>query len=289
MNKFFVFEIFRQAPRLVFGSFGAIFRAILIPVVLMTIIQLLGNSQLFAWLGFGWRRLAFGVFEWLVAAPFLAAWYRHVLAPAGNAPIAVQYRIRRNDVPFYAYTAGFALALLTSIVAANTLFGDLGPEIIRLWLTLSNTTGAGAAAIRASLIEVAFLLLVLAIWLRLIFVFPAAAIGDRLGLAGSWMLSKNHHLKIFWVLLFITMLFALIGVFILAVLLSIVSAALGRPAMSPSGFANPSLIVTLVLSNIYLLYAMSAQVAAVALMYRALKGYSGTAAEDSADEFWEEE
>ena len=289
MNRFSVFEIFREAPRIVFGNFGAILRTILIPVVFMTIIQLVGNSQLFAWLGFGWRRLAFGVAEWLVVAPFLAAWYRHVLSPRGTVPPALRFRILRGDVPFYAYTAGFTVAMLTSLVAGNTLFGDLGPEIIRLWLNLSNTTGAGAASIRASLLEVMFLLLVLAIWMRLIFVFPATAVAERLGLAGSWALSKNHHLKIFWVLLFVSMLFALIGVFVLAVLLSIVSAVLGRPGLLPSGFANGSLIATLVLSNIYLLYAMAAQVAAVALMYRALKGYSGAWAGNAADEFREDE
>ncbi len=272
MNKFYVFEIFRQAPRVVFGKTGPIFRAILIPVILMTAVQLVANSQLFSWLGFGWRRLGFGVFEWLAAAPFLVAWYRYVLSPL--APTPLRYRIRRSDFPFYAYTAGFAAALLTSFVAGNVVFGDLGPEVIRFWLTLSNTAGAGAAGIRASLLEVGFLLLVLAVWLRLIFVFPASATGDRLGLAGSWILSANHHLKIFWVLVFIAMLFALIGVFVLAVLVSIVSGALGRPAISTTGMANASLIATLILTNIYMLFAMAAQVAAVALMYRALKGNS---------------
>jgi hypothetical protein len=274
MNKFFVFEIFRQAPRRVFGNFGAIFRAILIPVALMTLLQVLGNSQLFNWIDFQWRRLMFGVGEWLIAAPFLAAFYRHVLSP-GGAPL--KYRLRRSDYGFYAYSAGFALALLSSVVAANTLFANLGPEVIRLWLNLSNSAGAGPTGIRASLLELMFLALVVAVWLRLIFVFPASATGEPLGLAGSWSISRNHHLKIFWVLLFVAMMFALIGIFVLAVILSLVTGALGQPVLSVKGLPNASMVVTLLLGNIYLLYAMAAEVTAVALMYRALKGYSGQA------------
>ena len=272
MNKFFVFEIFRQAPRRVFGNFGTIFRAILIPLILMTVFQIVGNSKLFSWLGIEWRRLVFGVIEWLIAAPFLAAWYRHILAPASAA---LRYRIDRKDYGFYAYTAGFALTLLTSLVAANTLFANLGPEVLRLWLNLSNAAGSGATGIRASLLELMFLALVIAIWLRLIFVFPASALGEPLGLAGSWSISRNHHLKIFWVLLFVAMMFALIGIFVLALILSLVTGALGQPVLSSQGVPNVSMVVTLLLGNTYLLYAMAAQVTAVALMYRALKGYSG--------------
>ena len=272
MNKFFVFDIFRQAPRRVFGNFTAILRAILIPVALMTLLQVLGNSQIFNWIGFEWRRLAFGVAEWLIAAPFLAAFYRHILSP-GGAPL--KYRLRRADYGFYAYTAGFALTLLSSLVAANTLFANLGPEVIRLWLNLSSTAGAGPTGIRASLLELMFLALVVAAWLRLIFVFPASATGEPLDLAESWAISRNHHLKVFWVLLFVAMMFALIGIFVLALILSLVTAALGQPVLSSQGIPNASMVVTLLLGNIYLLYAMAAQVTAVALMYRALKGYSG--------------
>lgn len=271
MERFTVFEIVREAPRMVFGRFRAVILSALIPALAMTAVQLIGHSRLFEGIDFVWRRLIFGAGEWVVAAPFLAAWYRHFLDPSHPMP-SIVYRVRRVDLPFIAYTIGFSVALLSSFVAANTLLGNLGPEAIRVRLPVSQTSGTADAVLRASMLEAAAMILVFVVYLRLIFVFPASAEGEPLGLAGSWSISRNHHLKIFWVLLFVVMLFALIGMFVMTLILSMVVGLLGNPGLGGGGIGNASLMLTLFLTNLFILFATTAQVAAVSRMYEALKG-----------------
>jgi hypothetical protein len=187
-----------EAYRSVFGHFGNLLRATLVPFLLSVAILLMGRAA-------GESPVLVFVLGLLTLGPytiFAVAWHRAVLL-ATPPPVVPVWG--RRHWRFLGY-----LLIITAISYGTTYLYE--PVLISM---LSAPEGTGAPPLDATAVLTALLSLVLVMYLflRISFVFPAVAVDEHYGLALAWRHSKGQGLRLMGAM-FTTMILAYLGMII---------------------------------------------------------------------------
>jgi hypothetical protein len=234
------------AYRSVFGRFGHLMRAALVPFLLSVVILALSRAA-------GESFLLNQVLGLLTLAPytiFAVAWHRAVLLDAPPPLIPVWEKRHWRFL-------GYLLIITAASYAAQYVYEPV------LTSVLSTPEAAGTAPLDTptALMVIVSLLLVMYLFLRISFVFPAVAVDEHYGLSLAWRHSKGQGLRLLGAM-FTTMILAYLGMMIFLQILL-------RPFLGPlRGSEAPALFVfgveTLNLALTYILMALSLSLISVA-------------------------
>lgn len=185
-----------------------------------------------------------------IDVPFLAAWHRMTLLGPGNARGVIGYSYRGAERRFL----GFLLLAY--------LFFLVGSLVGGLIIAQSTVAGGGdqGTVLLAIILSLALTIALVIVILRWSMVFPAAAVGERLGFAGSWQLTRGNGWRVFAIFICIALPYMLVGV---AVVL-----ALGLKFSLGSGYAAVELLLL-----IPGFYFAAVTVSALSMIYWNLTGY----------------
>lgn len=273
MEKFQVFDILRRSLREVFSNFGMLIKAVVVPALLFTGAQLFAVTGGLNFIGVRLVPVILSVLETMLVAPMLVAWYRHVLT--GSRATGLAWWPAGGDGRFYRYAFGFALALATAPFAFSYLAGANDVATVFSAARVGSGGGAAAEGVRDGAVFAAILAGVVAVYVfaaSLAFVFPAAALRQRLDLLGSWTLAENHRSKAFFVFGFIIIFFTLLEV-LLAVPIGLVAGVKTGTSLTAAPISTWVLAaLVLTLFEILRLLAWAGIAAAAALMYIELGG-----------------
>jgi hypothetical protein len=188
-------ETVATAYRTVFGRFKNLTRAALIPFLLSVLIMALSlaveqGSLLFE---------ALGLLTLVPYTLFAVPWHRAVLL---DAPPPVIPSWEKRHWRFLGYllivtAVSYGMSFLYRPILASVQLAPSGPE-------------AAALDPRAAFAALIGLVLVMYLFLRISFVFPAVAVDEFYGLALAWRHSKGQGLRLFGAM-FSTMILAYLG------------------------------------------------------------------------------
>ena len=186
------------AYRSVFGRFGYLMRAALVPFLLSLVIMVLSRAA-------GESPVLIQVLGLLTLGPytiFAVAWHRAVLLDAAPPLIPVWEKRHWRFL-------GYLLIITAVSYGASFLYQ---PVVASLLLTPEGleTSTLETPAVLFALVS---LVLVMYLFLRISFVFPAVAVDEHYGLALAWRHSKGQGLRLFGAM-FTTMILAYLGVMI---------------------------------------------------------------------------
>lgn len=189
MHRLPVGRILREA----FGFTGRELRGwatiALIPI-LLNVAVILGYHFLFAGRGAGWLPdLLRNILTMVIDVPFLAAWHRMTLLGPQRAQGVVAYAYRGAEKRFLGFLMMIYLFFLGGMILAPALLVPLA-------------AGRGEGAVLLLMLGLfATLIALTVVGLRWSMVFPAAAVGERIGLARSWQLTRGNGLRLYAVML----------------------------------------------------------------------------------------
>ncbi|MDH3597381.1 MAG: hypothetical protein OEM93_21295 [Rhodospirillales bacterium] len=234
------------AYRSVFGRFGHLMRAALVPFLLSLVILVLSRAA-------GESPVLIQVLGLLTLGPytiFAVAWHRAVLldAPPPVIPVWEKRHWRFLGYLLIITAVSYGASFLYQPVVASAFLTPEGPA----------TTSLDMRAVLVALIS---LVLVMYLFLRISFVFPAVAVDEHYGFALAWRHSKGQGLRLFGAM-FTTMILAYLGVMIvLQVLLTPFTGALHES--EDTAFLMTA-VETLNLALNYILIALSLSLISVA-------------------------
>ena len=184
------------AYRSVFGRLGYLLRAALVPFLLSLVIMVLSRAA-------GESPVLIHVLGLLTLGPytiFAVAWHRAVLldAPPPVIPVWEKRHWRFLGYLLIITAVSYGASFIYQPVVASVLLTPEGLEAPTL----------DTPAVLVALIS---LVLVMYLFLRISFVFPAVAVDERYGLALAWRHSKGQGLRLFGAML-ATMILAYLGV-----------------------------------------------------------------------------
>lgn len=189
MHRLPVGRILREA----FGFTGRELRSwatiALIPV-LLNVVVILGYHFLFAGRGAGWLPdLLRNILTMVIDVPFLTAWHRMTLLGPQRARGVIAYAYRGAETRFLGFLMLIYLFFLVGMI--------LGPALL-----VPLAAGRGEGAMLPLVLGLFAILIALSVAaLRWSMVFPAAAVGERISLAGSWQMTRGNGLRLYVVML----------------------------------------------------------------------------------------
>jgi hypothetical protein len=234
------------AYRTVFGRLGHLMRAALVPFLLSVVIIVLSRAA-------GDSPVLIQVLGLLTLGPytiFAVAWHRAVLL---DVPPPVIPGWGKRHWRFLGYllivtAVSYAVSFLYQPVLASVLLTPEGLE----------TTTLDTRSILVALIG---LVLVMYLFLRISFVFPAVAVDEHYGLALAWRHSKGQGLRLFGAM-FMTMILAYLGMMI--VLQIVLTPFIGALRESEDAAFLMMAVESLNLAFNYILIALSLSLISVA-------------------------
>ena len=185
-----------------------------------------------------------------IYVPFLSAWHRMTLLGPDNARGVIGYAYRGAERRFL----GFLLLAYLFFLLGSILGSAL---IVPLVLTGGEGPGAVMLAVVLSLALTAVLAYVILRWSM---VFPAISVGERLGFAGSWRLTRGHGGRIF-----------LTTVLIFLPLFAVAAAVISIVGLGTA--LGPGYVFVELLLLIPGLYIAAVTVSALSMIYWHLTGY----------------
>lgn len=138
-----------------------------------------------------------------IDVPFLTAWHRMTLLGPDNARGVIGYAYRGAERRYL----GLLLLVYLFFLVGSVLGG-----LIIAQSTISSGSGGEDTILLAIILSLALTIALLIVSLRWSMVFPAAAVGERLGFAGSWQLTRGYGLRLFAVVFCIALPFFMFGI-----------------------------------------------------------------------------
>lgn len=186
-----------------------------------------------------------------IDVPFLAAWHRMTLLGPGNARGVIGYAYRGAERRFLGF---LLLAYLFFLV------GSLVGGLVIARSTVAGGGGDQGTVLLAIVFSLALTIALMVVILRWSMVFPAAAVGERLGFAGSWQLTRGNGWRVFATFICIALPYFLLAV---AVVL----------ALGLEFSLGPGYVVVELLLLIPGFYFAAVTVSALSMIYWNLTGY----------------
>lgn len=199
MRKLSIGATFGQAYSLTFGNLGLFARVAAVPFGLILAMNL--ALILFANPPKDWMVIAQNILTIIIQVPIFTSWHRFTLLPRSQAVPTMGFTFTLREVRFFGYLLAMSLSIATPsllLIAA----GQQGNRLVALLL----------------------LVVVLLVWARLILVFPAAAVGDRVHLRDSWRLTQGNGWRIFWLQILVSLPLGAVMLILLMIFASIVVA-----------------------------------------------------------------
>jgi hypothetical protein len=300
---------FSAAFKAVFGQFGMMLKAAILPFVLSlalglaAILLTLGAGAMTAQVaavvvedggsasGFG--QAAYGVLsfvlQFLGLVPFvlLGIAYCRLALIGRQAGALPRPLLGRRSLVYFGYALLFLLILMLPVIALAIAM--MGNNLLALGADPQNLDFSGLASYAGVLVPLFFVFYLFYLYLvtRLSLVFPAVAVDQRLGLAGAWRLTRGASgFKLYALLVVITILCLLVAMLgnalFGAVLAQLWIGPDGLPDMAGGDawisiaiFSVPVMIFGLIFE--YIGFALI--IAAIAKAYGTLSGWGGPRAE----------
>ncbi len=265
----------------VFGQFWMFVKASILPFVLgLAVMALVFAVSLMAPENPATALAIFALqFLGLIPTAILCIAYSRLVLVGRQAGAVPRPLLGRRTIVYTGYIAlFFVLIAVPMILGSTVLFGlsglPLGADPQVLMMQLMNQMGLTFALVSL------FYLIYLYFIVRLSLVFPAVAVDHRLGLAGSWRLTRGSGLKLYLALIALTIVITIATIVIFFVASSITALFFGGIATQPGNSAEPAWATLALiaapgyLGTIVLQYlGFAVLVAALAAAYAKLSGW----------------